>query len=290
MKPIAIIITVALLAIATAPQIAAQNAENAADSCLRPVVSATMIDIGHERILDSYLSPITYAGTAVALSYERMQAMPHNPERWTAALEAGVDYALTHNPADNHTTHALMVGLQWAMMHRWNDVLTPRLNLLAGPMAEMRGGAIYNEIGSNNVVSAKARVSLGIRAQASYPITIRSLPVTLRYQAALPVIGAYFAPDYDEAYYEIYLGNRKNLVHCAWWASRFDMTNFISADLHLGATTLRIGYRNRFEQSWIQNVNTRIVTHSFVLGLGGEWITLSKKKNNATQRHIFSPY
>ncbi len=69
------------------------------------------------------------------------------------------------------------------------------------------------------------------------------LPLSLRYQPVLPVVGAFFAPDYGELYYEIYLGNHSGLAHCGWWGNYFALENLLTADLRLGSTTLRIGYK-----------------------------------------------
>lgn len=245
---------------------------------LRPVASIFSAEIGRASILDTYLTPITYSGTYYRIGYERQRAMGFNPERWTHQLETGVDYSKIHNPAGNHTMHNLMIDAKWGMTHRWRDVLTPGLQLMAGGSTQLRGGVLYNANNSNNVVSARVHWSLGLMGQAVYNFNIKRLPVTLRYQATLPVAGVFFSPDYDEAYYEIYLGNHDNLVHFGWWGNRFDMENLVTADLHLGNTILRVGYRNRIISSWINNINCHEVSHSLVLGIGGEWMSVSSKK------------
>jgi len=93
------------------------------------------------------------------------------------------------------------------------------------------------------------------------------LPVTLLYQVQLPVTGVFFAPEYDESYYEIYLGNHKNLAHLGWWGNRLDMTHYLGADFNLGKTTLRVGYRSRMEHWTVNNLHVHDFTHSLVLGI-----------------------
>ena len=48
----------------------------------RPVVSAYTLEAGTAHIAQTYLSPLRYSGPMLALSYERMQAMRFDPERW----------------------------------------------------------------------------------------------------------------------------------------------------------------------------------------------------------------
>ena len=123
---------------------------------------------------------------------------------------------------------------------------------------------------------------------ASYGVKLLGVPITLRYQATLPVAGAFFSPEYEESYYEIYVGNHSGLAHFGWWGNRFDMTNLLTADLHLGSTVLRLGYRNRIETSWINHLNTQIFTHAAVIGVGGEWLSLRKGTQISGKSKIIS--
>lgn len=263
---------------------------NESEKPLRPVASMFSAQYGHATELDSYISPVKYGGHAVALAYEAQQATGFNPQRWTRQLSIETDYSYTHNPAGNHEAHALMVDARWALMHRWKDVITHNLTLQLGGETQLRGGVLYNAHNSNNVVSARIHWNVGLMGQAIYNTHIKSLPITLRYQASLPVAGAFFSPDYDEAYYEIYLGNRSNLAHFGWWGNRFDIDHMLSADLHLGNTILRVGYRNRINTSWTNDINTRSIAHYLVIGIGGEFLSVSPKKARINNNLISSMY
>ncbi len=255
---------------------------------LRPVATVISAQYGHASTLDTYLSPVRYGGHAMSLNYEAQQATGFAPESWTRQLNIGVDYDYTHNPAGNHTMHSLMVDGRWGMMHRWNDVLTPGLQFQFGGATQLRGGVLYNANNSNNVVSARINWNVGILGQAIYNTHIKRLPITVCYQAAMPVMGVFFAPDYDEAYYEIYLGNHSNLAHFGWWGNRFDLDHMLSADLHLGNTIIRIGYRNRVSTSWINNISTRDMNHYIVIGLGGEFLNIGTKDRNKLNNKVIS--
>ncbi len=277
MKPTTLRIISALL---TAVSILTARAHDSvpAPEVMRPSVSAFTIEVGSASILDTYLTPIRYHGVNTRIAYEGLRAMGFNPERWIMQGAAAVEYANVQNPAGNHTMHSLMIDAKWGMMYRWRDVLTPGLTLHLGGAPQLRGGVIYNAYNSNNPVSAKIRASLCLTAMATYHTKLCRLPITLRYQATLPAIGAFFSLDYGEAFYELYLGNTSGIVNVGWWGNRFDMENLITADLHLGSTVLRLGYRNLIENSWVHNLNTQICTHGFVVGFTSEWLTLSPRR------------
>jgi len=231
------------------------------------------VDAGYASVHDSYLTPITYDGLDLGLSLEATR--PINRDRWLWQLTVGADYNYVENPSQNNDLHKLMGDLAFNMQRCWQGVMTPKLNLSVGPMAQLRAGIVYNEVNSNNPVTVRAHANLGAAAAACFNTRLWRLPVTLRYQVQLPVAGVFFAPEYDESYYEIYLGNHKNLAHLGWWGNRLDMTHYLGADLHLGKTTLRIGYRSRLEHWNVNHLKVHDVTHSLVLGL-----SFSNNNNN----------
>ncbi len=254
----------------------------------RPVMSAYMIDIGQASVLDTYLSNIRYKGVNLRIGYERMQAMKFNPDKWIMQLETGIDYSPAKNPAENHTIHTLMVDFRWGMMHRWRMSQIDGLQLFCGGSTQLRGGALYAPANSNNVVSVKINWSVDLTGMAVYNRKIGKLPVTFRYQMVLPVVGVFYSPDYGESYYEMYVGNHSGLVHLGWVGNRFMIDNLVTADMHFGKTTLRLGYRNVVETSWINNLNTQIFRNSFVVGVCGEWLSMRPGTKLSEKARIIS--
>ena len=228
-------------------------------------LSVFMVDVGYASVHDSYLTPITYDGLDLGLSFEATR--PLRSGKWLWQLNVGADYNYVENNAKNNDIHKLMGDISFNMQRYWRGVLTPKLNLSVGPMAQLRAGIVYDEVNSNNPVTVRAHANLGAAGMAWLDTRMWRLPVTLRYQLQLPVAGVFFAPEYDESYYEIYLGNHKNLAHLGWWGNRLDIANYLGADLHLGKTILRIGYRNRLERWNVNHLKVHDVTHSLVLGL-----------------------
>ena len=228
-------------------------------------VSMFTIDAGYASVHDSYLTPITYDGMDFALGYEAMRSV--RADKWLWQLQLGADYNYVENHAGNNDLHKLMGDLSFNMQRCWRGVFTPRLNLSVGPMTQLRAGIIYDEVNSNNPVSVRAHWNVGAAGSAAFNTRLGRKPITLRYQVQLPVAGVFFAPDYDESYYEIYLGNHKNLAHLGWWGNRLDMTHYLGADFNLGKTTLRLGYRTRLEHWNVNHIKVHDVTHALVLGI-----------------------
>lgn len=267
------------------------NADTLADSVvapLRPAMSSFMIDCGGASVLDTYLSPVRYSGANYRLSYERLRAMKHNPEKWVAQIEFGVDYSPAMNPAQSRRIHDLMLDFKWGMMRRWSIEGAKGLQLYAGGDAQFRGGAIYAPANSNNPVDVKANVNMALSGMAAYSFKLGKLPLTLRYQATLPLVGVLYSIDYGEGYFEIYEGNYSKLVHFGWPGNNFMMTNLFTIDMHLSKTVLRLGYRNVNETSWANNINTQVFRNSFVIGVGGEWINAHTVSSASKKARIIS--
>lgn len=239
----------------------------------RPVQSSWMAGVGASSLVDTYLSPIKYSGWSTWLGYERMQRLPLDNARWMLRLQA--DASL--NRALNRVGNAVMWGIDGhsscGLLRRWTP--SNNLTLAVGPAAAVEVGCLYNARNGNNPASAKGAVSLDASGLASWDFNLWRLPVTLTYAVDLPVSGAFFSPAYGELYYEIYLGNHSGLVHPAWWGNRFKFNNMLSANLHLGATSLRLGYRLDYLDSKINDINTRIVNHQLVVGVTTNWLSVN---------------
>ena len=241
----------------------------------RPVLSAYSAEFGTAHAADTYLSPLHYNGWHLGLGYERMQAMRFNPENWVMQLDAHAEADRMHNLGQTSFMWNFEVQARWAMMRRWRaPFAVSNLTLGIGPGLELRGGALYLRRNGNNPASAKGAITVGATAMAAYNLHLGKLPVTLRYECTLPVAGAFFAPDYGQLYYEIWLGERDGLAHAAWWGNYFRMTNLVTADLRFGRTTLRLGYSGEIISTKANHIVSRRVAHAFTLGVVTEWLSL----------------
>ena len=258
------------------------------DKTLRPVAAAYTLEVGSSHLSDTYLTPLKYGGQSFALGYERMQAMRFSPERWVMQLTGRLELNRALNPAHNATMWDLGLELQWGMMRRWSVDGVSGLQLYAAGATTLDVGALYLSRNGNNPVSAKAAWTVGLTGAAVYNFKISRLPVCLRYQPVLPVTGAFFSPDYGELYYEIYLGNRDNLAHAAWFGNYFRLNNLLTADLRLGSTNLRLGYRGDILSTKENNIVTRRITHTLIIGVSGEWLSLPRSGRISSNAKIIS--
>lgn len=282
MRVIAVIAT--LLSLLAGQRVEA--VENDSVEPLRPVAAAYMFEAGSAHLADTYLTPLRYDGWTAAFRYERLQAMKFDPDRWIMRLSASVEVDRTQNPARNAVMWMGAVEASWGMLRRWR--LPQSLTLAAGGSTGINLGCLYNDRNGNNPASAKASWTVNLTAMAAWNVTLGRLPVTLRYQPTLPVTGVFFSPDYGQLYYEIYLGDDSGLAHAAWWGNYFAMENFVTADLRFGGTSLRLGYRNNILSTKVNYITTRVVTHAFVVGLSGEWLSLNPRKPFNSEARIVS--
>ena len=266
----------------------AQNEEASAEP-IRPVTAAYMLEAGGANIINTYLTPLEYTGWNAAFNYERMQAMKFNPDNWVMRLTSGIDIARTDNPAKNAELWRLVADFSWGMAHRWH--LPKNVTLAIGGSTGLDLGCVYSTRNGNNPVAVEAAWTLNLTGYATWNVKLWRIPITLRYQPTLPVVGAFFSPDYGELFYEISLGNHSGLAHAAWWGNYFRMENLITADLHLGATSLRLGFRSNILSTQVNHITTRVMTNSAVIGISGEWMSINpRKKLNSKARIISALY
>lgn len=269
-------------------QSAAAAADSIASAPYRPVLSAYTMEVGLAHVRNTYLTPLRYSGWSATLNYERMQAMGFDPERWVMQLDFTAKLDGVRNPARNATMWGLEAELSWAMLRRHRIASCPALQLYWGGFTALRGGALLLARNGNNPAQAIGAWTIGAEGAAVVNFNIRRLPVTLRYQARMPLTGIFFSPDYGELYYEIYMGNHSGLVHGAWPGNYFRLDNLATADLRLGNTVLRLGYACDVFSSKASGIVSRNVAHRFVLGVAVEWITIGRSRGIDPHARIIS--
>lgn len=255
---------------------------------VRPVTSSYTIGVGSAHQANTYLTPLKYDGIGISLNYERWQAMRFNPRRWVMRLAFGVDLDRTENPARNATMWYGGIDASWAMMRRWE--MYPRLTVGIGPGTSLNLGCLYNARNGNNPAAAKVAWMVGGEAFATYKLKVGSIPVTLGYEARVPLTGAFFSPEYGELYYEIYLGDHGSLANWGWWGNYFTLNHQLTADLHFGATALRLGFKMDYESTSVNHIVTRNTRYMAVVGISGEWISLNPRRPLPANINILSAY
>ena len=253
---------------------------DSAEITIRPVTSTFMLKAGSSHRADTYLTPLKYEGWNAGFEYERFQAPRFAPERWIMALNMGFDVDRTMNVVRNAAMWGAGLEGRWALWHRWNPI--PAVTVGAGGSTTLDVGALYQSRNGNNPVAAQASWTVDLSVMAAGRFKIGRIPAVVLYRASLPFIGAFFAPDYGQLYYEMYLGDTSGVVSVARWGRYFRFDQRLTIDFRLGSTTLRLGYSFDGGSTKVHSIVTRQVRHSAVIGVGGEWISLGHKRLTAS--------
>ena len=262
------------------------KAQDSEDSS-RPVTGLYALEFGSTNVKATYLSPLSYKGTQFSLSGAWSKALPFNPEAAVMQFDFNTDFCNLLNPAQTARMVGLIGEFSWDM--QWRKQLPNDFQITLGGGIDILGGAYYLLRNSNNPVQAMANVSLMPVASASKHFRIGRLPVLISDRVKLPSLGCFFSSEYGETYYEIYLGNHKGLAHFGWWGNNFRIDNLLSVTLDFGRTAMTLGYRLNVNTQWANNLNTKIITNSFVIGVIPGGIGL-KKRPPMPQKSIYSLY
>lgn len=229
-----------------------------------PVTSVYSLSIGRMSALDTYIAPITFTGPDLILNGQWSKALPCNPERLKMQFDARLGVGFLKPVSRNCTMYDFDFAFSWGLSYRWRPA--PRWHVSAGGALGFDGGCLYLPNNGNNPAAARLTAGLSLRGSVSYNLKIKRLPVLISDEVSLPTLNAFFAPDYAETYYEIYLGNHSGLAHVGWWGNHFQIDNLLAFDLDFGSSALRLGYRFRVNSSWINHIDSRMVTHAFEIG------------------------
>ncbi|MEG1587062.1 MAG: DUF3316 domain-containing protein [Bacteroidales bacterium] len=253
---------------------------------IRSVTSSTMLGIGSSDVLDTYLTPLDYSGFHLSLLNERMQVARFGAGKWVNQQKIWVEYSSNDNSAQNGLVATGFLGYSWGT--NWKQKLAPGLVVMAGPYVAAETGFIYNLRNGNNPASAKLSVETGAAVMGVYQLNLfPKFPITLRYQASMPVMSVFFSPHYEQSYYEIFsLGNTDGIVRFGSFHNRFDMNNYFTVDLPVGAMNLRIGFLNKIHNTHVNDIKTRRISNSFLIGFSKEFLPFSRKKPSVNATRI----
>ncbi len=254
---------------------------------MRPVAAFYTFEMGSSELVDTYLTPLRYSGWTTGIGYDRWQAMEFDPDRWSMNLKANFQLDRTSNMVGNADMWYFGARFSWGMYRRWRMPY----GIMAGIGGRMSAdfGCLYASRNGNNPASEKAAVTVDAGGYIAHRFgNIFGKMVDLRYVTSVPLTGCFFSPDYGELYYEIYLGNHSGLAHWAWWCNYFRWDNLACADIHFGNTVVSVGYRCNVLSTEVNHITSRILSHSFVFGLGGEWISVSPGRKLSPEAKMVS--
>ncbi len=286
LRAIPVVAALMLMSFGVAAADTVENADTlAGKGSSRPVTGIYSLEIGRTSLLATYLSPLHYTGAHYGVNGEWSKAMPFNPEKVMMHFDGGFEFCSLLNPAHTARMMGLTGEFRWGMS--WRTTLPYKILLTAGGSVGIDGGAYYLLRNSNNPVQAMATASLALRLSGAKSFKVGKMYLLLRDVVSLPSVSAFFSPEYGETYYEIYLGNHKGLAHAGWWGYNFCIDNRLTLSVDFGRTAMTLGYRFNAHTQWSDHLNTKIFTHSFMIGVipGGLGLKPRHKKANVETIH-----
>lgn len=227
------------------------------------VLNSYMLKVGSAQRADTYLTPLHYSGWNGGVAYEHIRRFRSRPFLWRLNVELDMDR--TMNPVRNAAMYGAQFQARWSLLRSWE--VCEALKLGAGGAGTFDVGALYQRRNGNNPVAANASLTIDLSAYATARFHIGRMPAFATYQASLPVVGAMFAPDYGQLYYEIYLGDRSGLLDVACWGRYFRLDQSLCVDLKAGPKYLRVGYGFDAVSTRAKGIVTQRVNHLFILGI-----------------------
>ena len=263
-------------------------------SAQEPSVRATMFGLGRVRQLDTYLSPIEYSGPQLFFINENTRPTRLLHERVSFQSTVQLDFSSTE-PASEKATF-LGGNFDYAAAWHYRFFGTPygtlptdrssRFSLAAGPQLSGLVGGLYNTRNGNNPAQAYLDVHLAASVQAGFIFRLRKMPVCLRDQLDVPLIGAMFTPAYGQSYYEIFsLGHYDHNVRAAHPFNAPSFRNKFTVDLPFRRSTLRVGYLVDVRQSHVNDLRRHAYSHAFVIGWVRSVSLLPPVRYSATDGH-----
>lgn len=232
----------------------------------RYLTRTTMYGVGFTNVFDTYLSPQEYKGVDFRIARESMRMTRLMGGNVSQQIFFQADLGYTHNRVDNNNTFSGLANWNYAL--HYNFRLTPQFKLLAGGMADLNGGFVYNLRNGNNPAQARAYINVGASGMAIWDLRIKHRPLTLRYQLNLPLAGVMFMPNYGQSYYEIFtLGHWDGVVNFTSLHNQPSLRQLLTADLQLGRTTLRLAYLWDAQQAKVNEIKTHTYSHVFMVGV-----------------------
>ena len=243
----------------------------------RLVTRATMYGVGFTNVFDTYLSPQEYKGIDFRFSRESMRMTKWANGKLSLQSFFQADLGYTHNKVDNNNTFSALANWNYGL--HYNFPITSNFKLLAGGLADLNGGFVYNLRNTNNPASARAYINLDASGMAIWELKIKNYPLTLRYQINLPLMVVMFSPHYGQSYYEIFsLGNSGGVVKFTSLHNQPSLRQMLTADFPVGRAKIRLGYIWDTQQSKVNDIKTHTYSHVFMVGFVKDLYLLRNKR------------
>lgn len=243
----------------------------------RFITRATLYGAGLTNVFDTYLSPQEYTGVDFRISRESIRMTNWMNGRISLQSFFQADLGYTHNKVDNNNAFSGLANWNYGLHYHFP--ITSNFKLLAGGLADINGGFVYNLRNGNNPAQARAYINLDASGMAIWNLRIKSCSLTLRYQINLPLIGVMFMPNYGQSYYEIFtLGHWNGVINFTSLHNQPSLRQMLTVDFPVGKAKMRLAYVWDAQQAKVNEIKTHTYSHVFMVGFVKEIYLLRNKK------------
>ncbi len=243
------------------------------NSTCRPLFTALELNVGGAAWVEKPLSYFTFDGPGFSVGLEMMRAAKGS-SKWVQQHQLRYMYNKgTIAISGKGGSKAYFGNYTFGMMTY--STVCPGFRLYYGADLDVLGGAVNNLHSGNNPFTIKADLSLGFTGMAVCDFKLGKLPVTARYQMALPVFSAFIQTEQGYFIKGLLDGWRVGM-----WGGRFNMRNRLHFDLHFKTWALRLGYNNDILIYYATPNHFQYVSHNFVVGFAGDLMRWSKSNEN----------
>lgn len=240
---------------------------------LRPVNQSTLFGIGKVFLNDTYLSPLRYDGISMSLMHDRIKGSSYFKGNLLIQQHFLMQVGFTENPTASASEY--YGDINYRLTGFYPLFAGSNVRLYGGGGWEASLGGIYNERNSNNPGSLKVSTNFNLSAMAVYNWKI----FTFRWQLSTPFAGLFFSPEYGHSYYEIFgLGNNKGTIHFGSFHNQQALLNYLSVDVPVHNLTFRAAYLGDYYKTNVNKLDTKIVSHQFMIGIAVESLSFGGKK------------
>lgn len=226
----------------------------------------TLFGMGRASVLDTYLTPYDHKGPSLSLTM-----LTERPAHWGGgAVTTMGRYALQGALATVSTSGARYYDGDLTLAGGWHrnwHLLDGQLRLAAGGLIELTGGGTYSEVGGNN--PAQGRLAAGVCGSgiAAYDVRIKGHLWQLRAQLDVPLIGAAFAPQYGQSYYQLFhLGHYDRNVRLTHPFDAPSLRLLTTLSLPVRHSRLVLGYGGDVRQHSLNGLKRHAWYNQFLVG------------------------
>ena len=233
---------------------------------LSGVVERTyLLGMGKNHVYDSYLSPLDYAGSTLGFTRIGERTMQRGQGRWSQMTYFDFNASQLHNPVGNATTWD--GELQFNYGQQYHLMAQPKWNVALGGLLGAHLGGTYNTRNGNNPGQMRMALDFAVSAVATRQFALWKKRWTWRTQCDLPLMGAFFTPNYGQSYYEIFtLGHANENVVFSHPFNAPSVRLLSTISIPFGTSSLTLGYKADIRQSTVHHLDRHAWHHTFLIG------------------------